>query len=82
MAIAVPGHQEEAGVRLDLSRLLAKLPGRQRRLLEGVKLRGEAVADIAQVEVKIARGVGSLRIMAWRFAHCSRICATIGTGEP
>lgn len=68
VAVGEPGDQDEAAVRLDLSRLLAVLPARQRRLLVGVKLRGESVAHIAEAEgmsegavkVSVHRGLRTL----------------------
>lgn len=70
MAVAEAGDQEEAGVRMDLSRLLDGLPARQRRLVEGVKLRGEAVSYMAQAEgmsegavkVSVHRGLRTLML--------------------
>jgi len=53
-------HAEEAGVKRDVRKLLARLPAAKRRLVEAVKLEGESIADTAkrtglsEVSVKVA----------------------------
>lgn len=45
-----PRNPEEGAVRHDLRRLLGFLPGRQRRMVEGAKLAGWSVAEVARRE--------------------------------
>ena len=53
-------HAEEAGVKRDVAKLLARLPEAKRRLVQAVKLDGESIADTAaktglsEVSVKVA----------------------------
>ena len=50
MGLSDPGNPEEGAIRHDLHRLLSLLPGRQRRLIEKVKLAGHSIEEAATEE--------------------------------
>lgn len=66
--LAAPASVEDGAVRRDLSRLLARLPLRQRRLIEDTKLTGYSMAEAAErqgvtegtAKVSVHRGLKSL----------------------